>query len=335
MNLNGRAMAIVGQLLERADFLGIEVHRLPGGGTVVDMGVRCPGSWEAALMFIEATLGGLGRATYGTFSLDDSVVLPEVNVYVDRPAVACLASQLSGWSLAEAGRPGGLVPMVSGPARAVARADKFAQAVTYAERASEVVVAVQSAELPGEPLVQAVAAACGVPAAGVYVLAARTGSLVGMVQVASRTVETALWRLHCLGFPVERVLHAWGKAPVPPPVEDEFEALVRVNTCTYYGGTVFFAVEEDDRFIESVVDRIPLSPRTCRNYGVNFAELLRQAGGDILKVDPDVHSVCRVVINNVRSGRTYVSGRPDLAMVSSCLGMGTGCGRPGSSRAEG
>jgi methenyltetrahydromethanopterin cyclohydrolase len=311
-------MRIVRRIIDEAEALGVEVHRLPNGATVIDMGVARQGGWEAARLFCQATLGGLGRLEYGFFDLD-GIELPEVRVFIDDPAVALLSSQLSGWPLNEMKNEAGVVPLVSGPVRAVAQRDRFSQAVAYRDDSPELVAGLQDTRLPDERLTELIAKECGRTAADVYVLVASTASLVGAINVVSRTMETAIWRLHSLGLGADRIISAWGKAPLPPLTNDEYEAMVRTNTYTYYGGTVGFFVDEDDAVVRAAMRDFPLAPHTCPHYGVPFRKLLEDAGGDIFNVKGFVHCVTKGIANNVRSGKVHATGAVDKRMLRSCL----------------
>lgn len=318
LSVNRAAMDIVRRIMAESERLGVEVITLNNKSTVIDMGVRQPGGWEAARLFCEATLGGLGRVEFGTFDLE-GLELPQVELYVDLPAVALLGSQISGWALTELKNEAGVVPLVSGPIRARGPQDMFAGPVPYRDDAEEVVAALQDNRLPNETLTWLLADRCGVPPEGVYVLVAATSSLVGSINVVARTLETAIWRLHCFGLDVNRVIAAWGRAPLPPVVRDEFEAMVRTNTFAYYGGTVGFILDDDEEKIASVVGELPLSPATCRLYGVPFRELFERAGGDIFNMEGFVHSVARVVINNVSTGKIVSAGAVDKKVLLDCL----------------
>lgn len=318
LSVNEQAMKVVGTIIDQAAALGVEVHRLPNGATVIDMGVACRGGWEAARLFCHATLGGLGRLEYGFYDLD-GLELPEVRVFIDDPAVALLGSQISGWPLNEMKNEAGVVPLVSGPIRAVAQRDKFSRAVAYRDDWPQLVAALQDTRLPDERLTEHMAGECGRKPSDLYVLVAPTASLVGAVNVVSRTTETAIWRLHTLGVAVDRIISAWGRAPLPPLTTDEYVAMVRANTYTYYGGTVGFFVDETDDVVRAAMRDFPLAPHTCPHYGVPFRRLLEDAGGDIFNVKGFVHNVTKGIANNVRTGNTFTTGSVDRRMLLSRL----------------
>ncbi len=317
-SVNQKARKIIHYMIENKELMNIEVHELSNGATVIDTGLNCPGSWAAARFLVEATLGGLGQVQYSTMELE-GLELPQVEIYVDQPAIACLSCQLSGWPLPEAKNQAGIVPLISGPARAVVCKDRFAQVVDYQDHSPEVVAAIQDNVLPDEKLTQLIATECKVDPRGVFILLAPTGSLVGSINVVARTLETAIWRLHTLGLDIKKTYSAWGKAPLPPVTKDEYQAMIRTNVYTYYGGTAAFFIEEDDEKIERIIKEIPLSPRTTRNYGRSFSELLDEAGGNIFNVTDFVHNVTKIIMHNSKTGSTFQEGEIDLQMLKSCL----------------
>ncbi|MDY7041246.1 MAG: methenyltetrahydromethanopterin cyclohydrolase, partial [Chloroflexota bacterium] len=110
ISINGRAAAIVRQMVAQAEVLGVAVHALSNGSTVVDAGINVPGSFAAGKLFAEACLGGLGEVNFTHLSFPSSsnlrpcsgralegieggLWLPGVSVRVEHPAIACMAAQ--------------------------------------------------------------------------------------------------------------------------------------------------------------------------------------------------------------------------------------------------
>jgi methenyltetrahydromethanopterin cyclohydrolase len=305
-SINQNAVDIVTErILPAVDELQCRVHVLGNGATVVDMGVHAPGSWQAGLRFVEATIGGLGTVGIGTFRGGDLVV-PSVDVLVDQPQTACLSSQFSGWRMWESDHSDGIVPIGSGPARALARNDIFSQAWHYEDHHHATVFGAQTTKLPSGGFVDEVAAACGVSPENVYVLAARTGSLAGSIQVCSRTVEASIWRIHRKGFDISKVISGMGTCPLPPVVRDEFTAMNRVNTALLYGVSVRFVVDCDDEEIEQVIGLLPFN--ASRRFGERFADLFDEGERDFYRVDKDVHTVAVYEFWNEASGNTFRAG---------------------------
>lgn len=278
---------------------------LKNGATLVDMGVEAPGGWLAAKLFIDTTIAGLGHVDYGRYQVG-SIDLPSIDVYIDRPQIACLSSQFSSWPMPKKDIPGYIRPMGSGPARAIAQNDFAVKAWDYIDRHHETVYGLQAEFLPDEEFVDEIAAACKISPENIYVLAVKTGSLAGSIQVCSRTIETSIWRLHVKGFDIKKVISGMGTCPIAPPVKDEFRAMVRVNVAVLYGGIVRYVVDCADSEIEAVIDKLPT--KSARRYGYSFAKMLEEGGRDIFNTDKDIHGVAIFEIMNYATGSVFKAG---------------------------
>ncbi len=217
----------------------------------------------------------------------------------------------------------GIVPIGSGPARAIARNDIFSQAWSYADQHHATVFGAQTTKLPDEDFVAEVAAECGIEPANVYVLAARTGSLAGSIQVCSRTVEASIWRIFRKGFDISKISSAMGTCPLPPVVRDEFTAMHRVNTALLYGVKVRFIVDCDDAEIEQVIDLLPFN--ASKRFGERFADLFDEGERDFYRVDKDVHTVAVYEFWNEATGNTFRAGEIREDMLSEAF-FGAGGG---------
>lgn len=317
-SVNKEAMKIVKKIIENKEALNVGVISLKNGSTVIDMGINYPGGWKAAKYLTEVTMGGLGRLSYSIYHLGE-LELPQVNIYADKPVIACLSCQLSGWALPEFKNDAGIVPLISGPVRTIVKEDKFAKPFSYQDKSEKVVVVLQDKVLPGEELTAYIAQRCKVEPKGVFILVAPTGSLVGLVNVIARTLETSMWRLHELGFGVNNVISAWGRAPLPPISKDEYTAMIRANTYIYYGGTAGFVANCKDEDIERIIEDITLSPKTTKQYGIPFSKLLEEAGGNIFNMTEFCHNVTKVNFYNSFTGNTFVYGKNDQKMLLECL----------------
>lgn len=291
--------------------LGCESHTLKNGARVIDMGVRAPGGYEAARLFTLVTLGALGDVSYGKMTVGKRE-LESVEVRLDRPHEAALSSQFSAWKI----KPSGVYNLPgfgSGPARAIAYRDGIARMWPYRDHFEKTALALQTAELPDESIADEVATACDIRPENVYLLAAKTGSLVGCVQIAARMAEVSLWGLGYFGFPLEKVKSFSGSAAVPPVIDDELIAMDRVNSSTLYGSVARYVVDCEDAEIETVLPRMTFSG-TVHNQKT-FAELYDAAQRDIFLMDTDVHKVARIEMTNLKSGKTFAAGAVDAEML--------------------
>lgn len=303
------------KVIPYAEQLNCEVVKLENGATVIDMGVNAYGGWLAGKLFVEAMIGGLGHVDFGTFQVGE-ITLPSIDVYIDNPQTACLSSQFSGWKIPGKDIPGYINPIGSGPARAIARNDIFSQAWNYQDIHHETVFGAQTIELPDEVLAQQIAEGCKISTENVYILAARTGSLAGSIQICSRTVEASIWRLKRKGFDIGKVICGMGTSPIAPPIMDEFRAMDRVNTALIYGVTVRYVVDCEDTEIETVIEELPFS--ASKRYGEPFADIFEEGGRDFYKVDKDIHTVARYEMTNFATGNTFKAGviREDMLKAS-------------------
>ncbi len=303
-SVNAAAARLIQDAIARADALNIQVSRAACGATLVDMGLACVGGWEAARIFVEAGLGGLGRATFGAFPLGN-VTLPSINVWVDNPVLAIVASQAGDWKLGE----GEFATIGSGPARAIAHKDQWSTRANYTDRADQVVIQLQTNRVPDDAICLRVAEACGVSPENVYVVYAPTGCLVGSVQVASRTVEQVIIKLLVHGYDVHTVRAGFGIAPVAPVARDEGEAMGRVNDCLSYGGSTLLYMDTEDEAVERVIRKLCFNVHAGDLWGLPFAQIFERFERNWFNVPPLVDSPARVLMNNLRTGHTFAGGQ--------------------------
>ena len=69
----------------------------------------------------------------------------------------------------------------------------------------------------------------------------KTASIAGSVQVIARSVETALHKMHEIGFDLTQVRSGFGIAPLPPVAADDLVGIGRTNDAMLYGGEVTLA----------------------------------------------------------------------------------------------
>ncbi len=310
ISANERAALIAKQMIADAEALGVEAHTLTNGAKVID---ATRGGLRAGKLFAEACMGGLGQVA---FTRDDfgSFWLPGVSVSVEKPSVACMASQYAGWAI-EIGK---FFAMGSGPARALSRLEDLYQRLSYKDESDVAVIALEGRKPPSEEVAEYIAHKCKVSPEKLYILIAPTASLVGSVQIAARVVETGMHKMMELGFDIECVTNGYGVCPIAPVAGDDLKAIGRANDCILYGGQAFYTVQAEDAEIERIIEQIPSS--ASRDYGKPFFELFQAYGGDFYKVDPLLFSPAEVFINNLMSGKTYHAGKPNSEVLRGVLG---------------
>lgn len=292
------------QIIPNAEKLNCKVMTMDNGTVLVDMGVHAPGSYTAGKLFVEATLGDLGYVTFGRFK-EGRIDLPSIDVYVDKPREGALSAQFSGWTLKDFADDFDMVPIGSGPARAIPR-DDICQAVDYKDVHHEATFAIQAPNLPNEKLANHVAEKCNIEPQNLYIIVASSGSLVGTIQVCSRSVEASMWAFVRKGFDINRVISGAGTCPIPPQTRDELVGMDRVNTALLYGTTAWYVVDWEDEKIEKHMKELPFS--TTPIYGEHFFDLFKAGDYDFHKVDKDIHTIARYIITNVNSGKTFAGG---------------------------
>ena len=333
VSVNERAAEIVQRMIADAEPLGLAVTRLPNGATVVDSGVKVPGSLEAGRLFAEACMGGLGQVSSceltfsetGFFpenlvssdSITGNMWLPGVTVSVSHPPVACMAAQYAGWALKVKSAQGKFFAMGSGPARALYAGEPLFERLEYRDQADVAVLALEGRRLPPEEAAEKIAKKCNVSPDCLYLLIAPTASLVGSVQVAARVVETGLHKMLEVGFDIGTVLSGLGTCPLAPIAEDDLHAIGRTNDAVLYGGRAWYTVRADDAQIEAVIARLPSS--ASQDYGTPFYDLFQRYDGDFYQIDPLLFSPAEVSINNLSSGRTFRAGRINGKMIQEVL----------------
>jgi methenyltetrahydromethanopterin cyclohydrolase len=315
ISVNQRAAAIVQQMIDEKEELGLSIKQLRNGTTVVDAGVRAPGSLEAGRLFAAACMGGLAQVGFArqTYSgRDFSFWLPTVAVNVNRPHIACMASQYAGWSIGQ----DRYFAIGSGPARALYSGEKIYKKLDYQDQAETAVLMLEGREFPGEKVADYVAEKCKVKPDRLMLLIAPTASLVGSIQVASRAAETGLHKLTELGFDIRRVTAASGLCPLAPVAADDLHAIGRTNDAILYGSQVYYTVQAEDEELASLIEKIPSS--SSRDYGTPFYELFMRYKGDFYQIDPMLFSPAQVEINNLKSGHTFCAGQlnPSLLQFS-------------------
>jgi methenyltetrahydromethanopterin cyclohydrolase len=320
ISVNQRAASIVRQMIDDSEALGLRMYRLDNGATVMDAGVKVPGSMEAGRLFSCACLGGLGQVTFTQQvfhsqdpSVDSNFWLPGVAVSVHLPHIACMASQYAGWSV----KLERYFAIGSGPARALYVGEEIFQKLDYKDQSETAVLMLETRELPDENVAAFIAGKCGVRPEQLVLLVAPTASLVGSIQVAARAAETGLHKLVELGFDVRCVTAAFGLCPLAPVAADDLHAIGRTNDAILYGSQVIYSVRAEDEELAALMDKIPST--SSRDYGVPFYDLFMHFKGDFYKIDPLLFSPAEVTMNNLNSGRTFHSGRLNSSLIRKSL----------------
>lgn len=299
LGLNERARQLCERLTQRVAECRVVIKRLDSGCRVIDCGAKIVGGLEAGRAMAEICLAGLGRVSLVG---DRNGLGPLVQIATDQPVAACMASQYAGWQIAG----DKFFAMGSGPMRAAFGDEKLFDDIGCREQATHAVGVLETSKLPPDAVCQQLAESCRVPASELTLLVARTASLAGSFQVVARSVETALHKLHELGFDLGRVVSGFGSAPLPPIAADDLKAIGLTNDAVLYGGDVTLWVTGDDDTLSDLGPKIPSS--ASDDHGQPFADIFERYDRDFYKIDPLLFSPARVTLINIGTGRSHRFG---------------------------
>ena len=280
----------------------IAVTRDESGSRLIDCGVHVKGGLEVGCQLAEVALAGLGRVEIVP---GDSQVWPgpAVVIRTDSPVAACMASQYAGWQVVGEKYFG----MGSGPMRAVRGKEKLFDDIGYREKCSEAVGVLESGKLPTRGVCHHIAEECRIDPENLTLLVAPTASLAGTVQIVARTVETALHKMHELGFDLKTVISGFGVAPLPPIAKDDLAGIGKTNDAILYGGDVTLWLSAEDDYLAELTPRIPSS--ASADHGQPFGEIFERYNHDFYKIDPLLFSPAVVNLVNLKSGRLFRAGK--------------------------
>ena len=305
-SLNSRTAQLCEQIAARAAALRVSRQQLGCGTTLFDFGVDAPGCEAAGVVLARVCLADLAEVT---------VEEAGVRVTSDAPVAACMASQYAGWEV----KGEKFFAMGSGPMRAAAGREPLFDQIGFREQPDACVGVLESGKLPPEAVCQQIAEKCGIGADRLTLLVAPTSSPAGTLQVVARSVETALHKLHELGFELSRVERGEGTAPLAPLAKDDLAAIGVTNDAILYGGEVTLAVRGDDNSLAEMGPRVPSS--ASADYGRPFAEVLAACDNDFYRVDPLLFSAAKVTFVNLDSGQRHTFGETNPAVLGRSFGV--------------
>ncbi|MEX2121745.1 MAG: methenyltetrahydromethanopterin cyclohydrolase [Pirellulales bacterium] len=314
MQLNQRAAASAELLIVHSHELRAELVHV-GGGRLVDMGVESRGGLSAGLELARICMATLGEVSLVPCPTEVGSG-PAVAVHTDHPVAACLASQYAGWRIAR----DKFFAMGSGPMRAAAGSEDLFDQIGFREQSDRVVGVLETSQRPPAEVFEELAAQCRVRVGDLTLLAARTASQAGTLQVVARSVETALHKLHELGFDLARVESGWGIAPLPPVAADDITAIGRTNDAILYGGQVVLWVRGDDASLAEIGPRVPSS--ASADHGEPFASIFERYDGDFYQIDPLLFSPAVVTFVNLDTGLSQRFGRIERGVLERSFGGG-------------
>lgn len=302
MTLNERAMRLADYAASTAATLRAAVSTTTGGARIIDCGVKAAGGLQAGLALARVCLAGQAEISLVPGEVA-GVASPSVVVNSDAPVLACMASQYAGWQVSV----GKFFAMGSGPMRAAYGKEELFDHIPGREKPPVAVGVLETRKLPDDAVVDHLSQALQVPANKITLLTAPAASQAGNLQVVARSLETALHKMHELGFNLHNVVSGFGSAPLPPVARDELRAIGRTNDAILYGGRVTIWVNAEDDEIAQVGPKIPASASS--DYGAPFASIFARYDHDFYKIDPMLFSPAEIVLCNLKSGRAFAFGR--------------------------
>jgi len=316
--LNARAWDLIDKTIENPGYLRGAVEELSCGTRILDFGVKARGSLTAGLLLARVCTAGLAEISLRNGRIG-SVNWPMVQVTTDFPVRACLLSQYAGWEI----KTEHYFAMGSGPMRANAGREKLFQQLNFSEQFYCSVGVLETDSLPDSEVVQEIARKAKVEPRNLILLAASTASLAGSLQINARSIETALHKLHELGFDVQRVVSATGTAPLSPVAGNTLAAIGRTNDAILYGGQVTLYVRGDDESIRQIGPQVPSS--ASPDYGRPFEQTFRDVNCDFYQIDPMLFSPAQVVFQNVETGHVHWFGNTNEKLLNESFGIKASC----------
>ncbi len=292
------------EMLDYADELQIEVQELDNGTVVADAGVVAKGGYGAGVYLSRLCMSDLAEIQLAPYDIK-GVLLPGIQVATDHPAVSCMASQCAMWQI----KADKYFAMGSGPARVLARKTRdLYEKIGFEESSDVAVIVLESNKLPDETVSALIAEKCGIDPADLRIAVAPTDSVAGLVQVSARVVETGLHKLFTMGFDINTIKCGWGRAPISPITGDATMCMGSSNDAIIYGGETYYTLEYEN--LEELQQYLKGMPsQASRDWGAPFYKTFKAAGFDFFKVDHNVFAPAKVVMNEILSRRTFVSGR--------------------------
>lgn len=319
LSVNLEAKKTVDAMIEKADELNIAVSKLNNGATIIDCGVNVAGSLKAGEMYTKICLGGLAEVGISIpGDLSEKFALPSVKIKTDFPAISTLGAQKAGWSVSV----GDFFALGSGPARALAKkpAETYEE-IGYEDDADIAILTLESDNLPGDDVAEAIANDCNVDVKNVTLLVAPTSSLVGSIQIAGRVVENGTYKmLEALHFDVTKVKYAAGIAPIAPIDPDGLKAMGKTNDAVLFGGRTYYYIEsEEGDDIKGLAEKLPSS--AADGYGKPFFDVFKEADFDFYKIDKGMFAPAEVVINDLRTGELFKAGYVNVDLLKKSFGL--------------
>ena len=308
-SVNKYSNLLVDNLIKHKEKLNLEISHGPLKCTIIDAGINIAGSIEAGLKISEICLGGLGEVSILPSSkINISSYL--ISVHSSKPVLACLGSQYAGWSLSHEG----FFSLGSGPVRSIVQKEEIFKKLNYKDKSTKTSVVLEVDKFPPEEVVKKVSEDSNVQPKDLTFIITPTTSICGNIQVIARVLEVAIHKIHELKFPLERVIHGIGYAPLPPIAKDFITGMGRTNDAIIYGGVVQLVIDGPENELMELSKSLPSS--SSSDYGKPFKEIFKKYNHDFYKIDGSLFSPALIILNSLISGKTYMGGEINEKLIT-------------------
>jgi len=236
----------------------------------------------------EASMGGLGK-----------IEIKYNRIYIEcpkNPAISTLGCQMAGWSIEIYGK----TALGSGPARILAKKPKdIINFIGYEEKSDSAVLLLESDVLPNLDLCRELQKKIGTEK--LLIVAFKGSSEIGVINTVAKVVETAIFRLHYLGYDVRNIVSASGSAPIPKYGKD---VMFLSNDAIIYNGSVTLKLYNwNPSLTEKSVSK------SSKAYGRRFKDIYTNAGGNFYDIDPDIFAPAEIKITDLNTNIEYHAGK--------------------------
>ena len=308
-SVNKYSNILVKNLIEQKEKFNLEIFKGPLNCNIIDAGINIAGSVHAGLKISEICLGGLGEVTILP-SQKINISSYSISVHSSKPVLACLGSQYAGWSLSHEN----FFSLGSGPVRSIVQKEEIFKEIDYKDKSSKTSVVLEVDKFPPEEVVKKVSADSNVQPKNLTFIITPTTSICGNIQVVARVLEVAIHKIHELKFPLERVIHGIGYAPLPPIAKDFITGMGRTNDAIIYGGVVQLIIDGPEEDLKGLSKTLPSS--SSSDYGKPFKEIFKKYNHDFYKIDCSLFSPALIIINSKISGKTYIGGEINEKLIT-------------------
>ena len=318
ISVNEKSQLLVKDLIDNHNYYRVNIEKGHNGCTIIDAGVNSLGNMEAGRVISEICLGGLGRVhILNTMQIGEWPLTVHVNT--NDPVIACLGSQYAGWSLSSKEDGSKFNALGSGPARSLALKEPLFKDIKYSDKASSTCIVMEVDSFPPNDVIEKICNDTAVDAKNLTIIITPTSSIAGNIQVVSRVLEVALHKAHELKFPMNEIIEGFGSSPIPPTSPDFLTAMGRTNDAIIFAGITQLFVNTSDDNANDLCMKMPSS--TSNDYGKPFATIFKDYEYDFFKIDANLFSPSKVIISNMKTGNTFVSGNIDNALMKKSFGL--------------